>query len=686
MANATGLQFTLQAGGGLAADTFAVVNFKLKESVSEPFELIIDLASKMKNIDFGAVLDRPVELKVWHDGKLQRQINGIVCRFAQGDTGFQRTRYQMTVRPAIWRLSLETNSRIFQSKTVQQIITALLDESGIKEVNFQLRHPHGEREYCVQYRETTLAFIQRLAAEEGMLFYHRYTDGRHTIYFADDAVFLPTGPELYFNLHQQTLGQKPFINAFRYEENVRPAKVWLKDRTFKKPDWPAFYQTERDRVDHQRDSYRHYDYPGRFKDQQSGETFTEFRLQALRQDAFQGIGESNCAALMAGLKFALTEHAAEGFNRSWQVIDIEHTGSQPQALEEEGGEGGTTLINQFMVIPHDRTWRPTPNPKPRVDGVQVATVVGPKTEEIFCDEMGRVKVQFPWDLQGKSDEFSSCWIRVAQGWAGGRYGFMAVPRIGHEVLVDFCEGDPDQPIIVGRTYHAVNQPPHTLPANKTRTVFRSESHKGKGFNEIAFEDEANSEFIYLHAQKDHKLDVNHDELLDVGNDRRKKIHHDQYEQVGNDKTTEVIHNHQESVGNDQFVHVMHNQQIQVDNQYLLRVVNLRKETADANYDLKVGGNHKHNVEGEYHLEAKQRTFVHTNELFMQASKKVTIQGPGGKIVIDSSGIQLISTNIISKTPIKVGSGSATAVASLKSAANLGDPLSEICIHCKQEVS
>nr|AAQ73909.1 Vgr-like protein [Pectobacterium carotovorum subsp. carotovorum] len=232
-------------------------------------------------------------------------------------------------------------------------------------------------------------------------------------------------------------------------------------------------------LEHQRESYQHYDYPGRYKQDPSGKAFSGYRLDALRSGAVTSEGESNCAGLMPGNTFTLTEHPNTTLNAVWQTVSVTHVGQQPQALEEESGGEPTTMSNSFAVVKGTTTWRAAMPYNPMVDGPQIATVVGPAGEEIYCDQYGRVKLQFPWDRYGASNDQSSCWVRVSQGWAGGQYGMIAIPRIGHEVIVSFLEGDPDQPIVTGRTFHATNRPPYDLPAHKTRTVLRTGNASGK---------------------------------------------------------------------------------------------------------------------------------------------------------------------------------------------------------------
>ncbi|PRI18388.1 type VI secretion system tip protein VgrG [Pectobacterium versatile] len=541
MANSTGLQFTVKVGA-LPASTFSVVDFQLSEALNQPFALSLNLASPLPGIDFGAVLDQPCELLVWYEGELQRRVSGIISAFAQGDTGFRRTRYQAEVRPALWRLGLRTNARIFQAQKPEAIIGALLEEAGITDYAFALRNEHAVREYCVQYRESDLAFITRLAAEEGMYFFHEFEEGKHRLVFADDAGALAKGPELFFNLATQGLSEGAYVRRFRYAEAVRTAEVALKDYSFKTPAYGLLHNKMSGELEHQRESYQHFDYPGRFKQDPSGKAFTGYRLDALRAGAMTGSGESNAAELMPGSSFTLTEHSNLTLNIAWQLVAITHSGQQPQALEEESGGEPTTYSNSFEVVKASTTWRADLPYKPMVDGPQIATVVGPAGEEIYCDQYGRVKLQFPWDRYGASDDQSSCWVRVSQGWAGGQYGLIAIPRIGHEVIVSFLEGDPDQPIVTGRTFHATNPSPYPLPANKTRTSIRTSTHKGAGFNELRFEDQAGQEEVFIHAQKDMNTVVLNNRSTGVGVDHAENVGRDQVSVIGRHQILNVVEN------------------------------------------------------------------------------------------------------------------------------------------------
>ncbi|UJR53931.1 type VI secretion system tip protein TssI/VgrG [Dickeya zeae] len=608
MANSTGLQFTVKVGA-LPDTTFAVVDFELSEALNQPFALSLSLASSQPGIDFGAVLDQPCELLVWYEGELQRRVSGIVSRFAQGDTGFRRTRYQAEVRPALWRLGLRTNARIFQTQKPDAIISALLEEAGITDYAFALRHDHAVREYCVQYRESDLAFIHRLAAEEGLFYFHEFEAGKHRVVFADDAGALTKGPELFFNLATQGLSEGAYVRRFRYAEAVSTAEVALKDYSFKTPAYGLLHNRMSSELDHQRESYQHFDYPGRFKQDPSGKAFTGYRLDALRAGAMTGSGESNAAELMPGGTFTLTEHPNPSFNLAWQVVAVTHSGQQPQALEEESGGEPTTISNSFEVVKATTTWRAAMPYKPMVDGPQIATVVGPAGEEIYCDEFGRVKLQFPWDRYGASDDQSSCWVRVSQGWAGGQYGLIAIPRIGHEVVVSFLEGDPDQPIVTGRTFHATNPSPYPLPAHRTRTTLRSKTHKGQGFNELSFEDATDNEEIFIHAQKNMAI------------------------RVLNSKDERVDYNRTTSIGHDEELVIANNRKVTVEGNQDHKITGHNLTLTEGDHGIQVKGDLAQKVSGVFSVDSN-------GDLTLQSGNKLTLRVGGSFIVIHAGGVDI----------------------------------------------
>ncbi|NNB83937.1 type VI secretion system tip protein TssI/VgrG, partial [Pseudomonas aeruginosa] len=352
---------------------------------------------------------------------------------------------------------------------------------------------HAPREYCVQAGDTDYHFVERIMREEGFFYGFLHNAEGHRLIHCDRLWIFGKQPGLPVEYNPIAGGDRPgpALRSFTYSENVRTARQTQRDYNFKNPLYNQQTRREGDYLDHQASSYERYDYPGRYKSE-VGESFTRDRLRGHRGDARLAIAEGDDARLVPGLSFDLTGHPRPDMNRGWRPVRIEHHGTQytSQAEDSADAERGTHYTSTAMLVPDDAEWRPEPLPKPRIDGPQQATVVGPPGEEIYCDEFGRVKVQFPWDREGRNDEHSSCWIRVSQNIAGALWGHMAIPRIGQEVIISNFDGDPDQPIITGRNFNANQRPPYELPAHKTRMTLKSQTHKGEGFNEVRFEDEA----------------------------------------------------------------------------------------------------------------------------------------------------------------------------------------------------
>ncbi|EJY4198576.1 type VI secretion system tip protein VgrG, partial [Escherichia coli] len=366
---------------------------------------------------------------------------------------------------------------------------------------------------------------------EGIFFYeeHAYKSTDQSLVLCDTVRHLPESFEIPWNPNTRTEVSTLCISQFRYSAQIRPSSVVTKDYTFKRPGWPGRFDQEGQYQDYQRTQYEVYDYPGRFKGAH-GQNFARWQMDGWRNNAEVARGTSRSPEIWPGRRIVLTGHPQANLNREWQVVASDLHGEQPQAVPGRRGSG-TTLDNHFAVIPADRTWRPQPLLKPLVDGPQSAVVTGPAGEEIFCDEHGRVRVKFNWDRYNPSNQESSCWIRVAQAWAGTGFGHLAIPRVGQEVIVDFLNGDPDQPIIMGRTYHQENRTPGSLPGTKTQMTIRSKTYMGSGFNELKFDDATGREQVYIHAQKN--MDT------EVLNDRTTTVKHDHRETVKNDQTVTI---------------------------------------------------------------------------------------------------------------------------------------------------
>lgn len=658
-------RFSFGIVGGME---FEVVEFTLDEGLSEPFRLELELASHDASVDFGRVLDQPALLTIWHHDAPVRYVHGVISRFEQGTTGFRRTRYRATVEPLLARAGLCSDWRIFQQLSVPEILQAVLKEHGILDYEQTVTHAHLPREYCVQAGDTDLYFMERLAREEGFFYaFHHHVKG-HRMVHSDRLHIHGTidGDPVRYQPAPGGDQPEPALRRFSYAEQVRTARQTQRDYTYTHPRYSQEHSRDGVDLDHQHRHYERYDYPGRYKRDEAGKPFTENRLRGLRRDARIATVEGDDPRLVPGLSFELQGHPRDDLNQGWRPIRIRHYGVQHSSQQEDGADAqqGTRYGYTAELVSKHTEWRAEPLPKPRIDGPQIATVTGPKGEEIYCDSYGRVKVQFPWDRLGQHDEHSSCWIRVSQNWAGAMWGHMAIPRIGQEVIVNFLDGDVDQAVITGRTHMALQLPPYELPRHKTRMTIKSQTHKGEGYNELRFEDERDQEEIFVHAQRDQNIHVNHDETTFVGHDRSEKVENDETivigrnrkETVSNDEQVDIGQDRRHRTGQDDFLNVGRNHTIHTAKDRTEEVGNSRRDKTTANHWTEIGGYAETKVEGYDLLEAGQKIHRKTTVYELQTGEKVVFKGPGGTITIDGSGITLDGVEIKINGPLSHSAG------------------------------
>ncbi|CAK13485.1 type VI secretion system tip protein VgrG [Pseudomonas entomophila] len=487
---------------GLEHD-FQVLAFDGSEAISQVYAIDLELVSEHPSRDLESLLHKPAFLQLGDDG---RGLHGLIYRAAQGEAGKRLTRYQVTLRPQLAYLAHRINQRMFQQLSVPKIIAQVLEEHGIlaNAYQFQLGAVYPEREYCVQYDESNLQFVQRLCEEEGIHYHFRHSAEGHQLVFGDDqTVFRKLAPVAY----QQDAGlvaDTPMIKRFGLRVETRTSSVTRRDYDFKKP----LIQLEGESVSHAEPELEDYDYPGRFLDRARGKHLATRALERHRSDFRLAEGRSDQPLLASGHFLTLSAHPNAAWNDLWLLTDVHHQGRQPQVLEEaitsdvdakyDGFQQG--YRNFFSATPWDATYRPPlEHPKPRILGTQRAVVSGPAGEEIYCDEYGRIKVQFFWDREGRSDDKSSVWMRVASGWAGQGIASLQLPRVGMEVLVSFLEGDPDQPLVTGCLYHGVNMPHYKLPDLKTLATIKSKEYKGSRNNELRIDDTTSEISIALRS-------------------------------------------------------------------------------------------------------------------------------------------------------------------------------------------
>jgi len=527
----------------------AVLGFKLFEGISSPFALHVSLVSE-DEINFDEVVGKEALLTLLGEEN-DRYLHGVLRQFIQNGSKGRFYFYEAEVIPTLWLLSLEQDCRIFQNKKVEDIIKQVLQEGGITgdRFNFRLQGKYPEREYCVQYRETDLDFISRLCEEEGIFYFFEHAKDKHVLVFGDSTVAYQTikgEEEITFNPAIGMVPGQEFVYHLAFSQKVFSGKMTRRDFNFEKP---TLDLTSKE----QNKSYQKlevYDYPGRYVEENRGKGLTKVRLEESITFKEKAEGKSNSPRLTPGFKFKLIDHERKSFNQEYLLTEIRHEGQQPQALQELADpKEKFSYTNQFISIPSSVIFRPErKTPKPVVKGIQTATVAGPSGEEIYTDKYGRIKVQFHWDRLGKKDDKSSCWIRVASIFTGGQYGAIFTPRIGQEVVVDFLEGDPDQPLITGRVYNADLMPPYTLPDEKTKSTIKTNSSiGGEGFNEIRFEDKKGEEQLFFHAEKNLDIRVKNDTFEWTGNDCHLIIKNEQFDLVEKDKHLSVKGNYNEKV-------------------------------------------------------------------------------------------------------------------------------------------
>ncbi|MHC8398088.1 type VI secretion system Vgr family protein [Pseudomonas sp. MDT1-17] len=616
-----------------------VLSFTGTEGISQPYRFDLELVSENPDLDLEKLLHKQAFLAFDPQGS---GIHGQIYRVAQGDAGKRLTRYKVSLVPQLQYLHHRTNQRIYQQMSAPKIITLILDEHGIKgnAYSFQLSQPCPDRDYCVQYDETDLHFIQRLCEEEGIHYHFQHSEKAHLLVFGDDqTVFPKLGQPTAYVQGSGMVADEPVIKGFKLRLETRTGRVTRRDYDFEKPRLqlesaykPDGESTEPDLED--------YDYPGRFLDRARGKFLSQRALERHRADYRQAEGHGDQTRLISGHFLELSDHPRTEWNDLWLLTEIFHEGKQPQVLEESVTSDTTDnkddfhqgYRNRFLATPWDVFYRPAlQHPKPRVLGSQTAMVTGPKGEEIHCDQYGRIKVQFHWDREGLADDKTSCWMRVSSSWAGDRYGAIAIPRIGMEVLVTFLEGDPDQPVVTGCLYHKENLVPYDLPANKTRSVFKTlSSPGGGGYNELRIEDKKGAEQIYIHAQRDWDENIEHDQKIRVGNERHDTVEKNTYTELKAEEHRTTIADRKTEARMDDHLTIGQNQHV------------------------KLGTAQLTSVGKEIHLKAGAKIVI-------EAGMELTVKAGGSFIKLDAGGITVVGPVIKINAGGSAGSGTGIGI-------------------------
>ena len=588
-----------------------------REALSGLFEFRVRLLGESPSISaktlLGQDLSVEVDLTTEKDGGGKRFLSGQVVQFAYAGKDGDFYAYEAVLRPWLWLATRRSDFKIFQFKTVPDIIQEVLGPSGFGVVN-KLSGSYREWDYCVQYNETDLNFVSRLMESEGIYYFFEHAQGSHKLVLCDGIGShkpVEGGPSrvpYYPGDRAAHVHDEDFIDGWRFAEDIASGHFASDDYDFTKPK-ALLDALQQQPAGHSRDHYELYHWPGGYTDMGDGENYARVRIEQQKAARETMQGEGNTRRLAPGYLFDLALYPRGDQNKQYLIEAVSYhfeenvrrsdgAGGGAGGGGGKGGSGGadspTRYRLSFAVVPSSVDYRSQRStPKPNTTGPQTAVVVGPPGEEIYTDEYGRVKVQFHWDRYGTMNENSSCWIRVSSPWAGANYGGIYIPRIGQEVIVDFLNGDPDYPIITGRVYNAMQMPPWGLPGNKTQSGFLTRSSKdgvpGDGMkaspgtaNAIRFEDLAGAEQLWLHAQKDQLTEVENDEDKWVGNDRRKTVDRDEENTIHRDRTEIVDRNEKINV------HGWRTEEVDLDE--TITIHQNRIERVDLNESVDIGKN------------------------------------------------------------------------------------------------
>lgn len=615
----------------LGDDILSLRSVVIQEELSRPFQIDAELSSEDGQIVFDDVIGHAATIRMDVGKNEVRYFHGFVSRFIQVANVGGYAHYRATIVPWIWLLTRTSDCRIFQEKSVPEIIEEILQGHGFSDYKLRLTGNYAKKEYCVQYRETDFNFFSRLLEQEGIYYFFEHEQGKHNLILADSISAhspFPGFEEVPFQELEKGASGREAITDWIAEKELQPVAYALNDYDFKKPK-ASLYSSANLTRNHGNASFEFYDYPGEYVEHGEGDRLAQVRLDELQShhEVFQA--QATARGMAAGSIFKLKDHPRKDQNREYLITSVL---LQANAGEfASGGENGEFFSCEFTAIESGQQYRSVrSSPKPVIQGPQTAVVVGPKGEEIHTDDYGRVKVQFHWDRYGKKDENSSCWVRVSQAWAGKNWGAIFLPRMGQEVIIDFLEGDPDLPIITGRVYNADTKTPYELPANKTMSTIKSLSSKGgEGFNEIRFEDKKGEEQIFIHGEKNLDMRIKNDSYEWVGNNRHVIVKTNKSEHIENNRNEIVDADHKEKIGKDRH----------------LKIVGKEAKAVDGSLSLTVKGDVMNVFKANHSEQTTNDYFLKADNIVIEAMSNVTIKVGQSYIAIDSSGIKISATQV-----------------------------------------
>ncbi len=668
------------------ADVLVVEQFTASEAISELFscelKLLADvqakkhLAIKPENL-VGQLMCLALELE---DGK-KRHFSGIVKSFAEIGRDNRFAYYRAQLVPWLWLLTLTCDSRIYPNtevadSTVPNILTSIFDElkkdyqAARVSYRLDLQRKYTKWDYCVQYRESTFNFVSRLMEQEGIFYFFEHTNGEHKLVLADHASAHKAcvgEPVRYFRASGYT-EEHDTVRSLEAEEQLRAGKVTIKDYHFQLPtkDLSVSQTSEFKRAgnpaleiyEYAAGSLDRFNLPGERLDaiKEEDRTAARLRMEAEETPHLTVTGNSDCRAFCPGYRFELKGHERAELNQAYVITAVRATAGQAPSYVSEG-DAPEPYANMFTCIPAAVPFRPArKTPKPMVAGPQTAVVVGKENEEIWTDKFGRVKVQFHWDRKGKHNDGSSCWVRVAQPWAGKNWGAIWIPRIGQEVVVEFLEGDPDRPLITASAYNADVMPPYELPKHQTVSTLKSRSSKDgatANFNELRFEDKKGAEQIFINAERDLDLRVENDAREFVGKDRHLIVKGNRLELIEKNQDARIKGERKEAVEGAMSLQVDGARVEKVGGDYSLGISAASKQKVGGKLSVDVGKDHHEKVGTNYGLDAGMAVHIKAGmSLVIEAGVSVTLKGPGGFVNINPAGV------FISGTLVMINSGGA----------------------------
>lgn len=612
-------------------DVVKITAFEGEEALSRLFTYRLELLSEEENLDPNTILGKSVTFSCIRGDGSRRYWNGICKHFSAAGFMQQGLRvYTAEIVPALWFLTRNADCRIFQEKTFLEIIEQVFRDRGLNDyVVYGIRGEHPKRDYCVQYRETDFNFVSRLMEEEGVFYYHRHEQGRHQLVLGDNKIAYDEAVEKDVEF---LFGDADWDDIFAWSRgfDYTTGKYAQRDYNYEDPRTDLTARASSLVSLAGNSAYEFFDYPGRYDVKPSGEKFTKVHMEAEETEHEIVQGSSRCRTFTPGAIFGVSNVDTER-GKQYVITWIRHSGSDYTHVAGEAAAEPPRYSNSFTCVPSTIDFRPARvTPKAMVHGPQTAVVVGPSGSEIHSDKYCRVKVQFHWDRYGQNNESSSCWVRVAQPWAGQNWGAVFVPRIGHEVVVSFLEGDPDRPLIIGGVYNDVMREPYTLPANQTQSgILTRSSQNGSAdnFNELRFEDKKGQEEIYFHAEKDFNRHVENDDTLFVGNDETITIKNNRTETVNDGNETVTIEKGNRSItvskGNDSL-------DVSAGNQSTYAAKNITIE-AGVKIELKVGSNKITLTQSGIEISGMQVTMKSSSTMTIQAGAIMTVKGMMVKI-------------------------------------------------------